>query len=102
MMENNVLDSFFSHMEKNAGVVDRAVSLMISHPKELLGGLAAIGGAAYLGPKLYYILAEEKKKKQMRINNELLAQLLAGQSNMISKQPGSGEPPRNTYDPIIY
>ena len=94
-----MFESFFNEIEKRAGIGDKALNLAITHPGKILGGLGALGLSAYLAPKLYYLSTEEEKKKQLRINNNILAQILAGQIKIPETEI---EPKRSTYDPIVY
>ena len=97
-----MFNAFFKEMEKNAGVGDKALQMILKHPGKTLGGIGALGLGAYLAPKLYYLMTEEEKKKRLKINNDLLAMILSGQSSMTNAVSGPSKPRPNTYDPIVY
>lgn len=94
-----MFNSFFNEMEKSAGAGDKALSILLKHPGKVAAGLGGLGLAGYLAPKLYYLSTEEEKKKRLKINNAILAQILQGQLKL---PQADQSPKRSTFDPIVY
>lgn len=97
-------NAFFNTLEKEAAadrLVHRALNYSLSHPKHVLGGLAALGLAGFAGPKIYYVLNEREKKDLQKKNFQALMAMVRGRKNLEVQLPSPG-PKKSTFDPMVY
>lgn len=88
----------FSEGLDKTGPIRKALLWAILNPHKTVAGLAGLGLAAYLAPKLIWAREKQKQNELARVNNTLMADNAYNTYRMAQVMTGADKPKPDTYN----